>query len=287
MKIPLDGALKATRKMSLKEPTVPKREYANAVVDGWFVNIRDVNELILSVVAQLMGSSESFMVFTLNLDHLVKLRRNNAFREAYARAKYVTADGFPVVTLARLSGFHIERTTGADLIEPTCEIAAQRNLPIFLIGSTLPALSASASYLMNRFPRLDIRGAFAPPPNFDPNSRLADEVIAMLSAAEVRLCFVALGAPRQELFSAKAMERTAGICFLPIGAGLDFIAGAQKRSPKLLQDLHLEWAWRLVQEPRRLARRYALCAILFLELLLKHYYSWVHGRKRTYNSVSP
>src|ERR1700685_1405838 len=141
--------------MQLNECTTTELEHVATVVDGRFVNVRNVNELIQGIAAQLMGSSAAFIVFTLNLDHLVKLRRNAAFRDAYARAKYVTADGFPVVTLARLSGFRIERTTGADLIEPTCEIAAQHNLPVFLIGSTLAALSASASYLVNKFPRLD------------------------------------------------------------------------------------------------------------------------------------
>jgi exopolysaccharide biosynthesis WecB/TagA/CpsF family protein len=248
-------------------------------VDGWFVNISDIEELIEHLVADLTENRASFMVCTLNLDHLVKLRGNPAFREAYGRAKYVTADGFPVVTLAGFSGLYIERTTGADLIEPTCEVAARLNFPIFLMGSTLPALSVSAAHLVRKFPRLDIRGAFAPPYNFDPNSVLADEVIAIINESGARLCFVALGAPRQELFSAKATERTAGICFLPVGAGLDFIAGTQKRSPKLFQDLHLEWAWRLGHEPIRLSRRYALCAILFLELLFRHYYSRVRAGK--------
>jgi exopolysaccharide biosynthesis WecB/TagA/CpsF family protein len=242
-------------------------------VDGWKVNIANMTELMKLIVAELKKSSASFTVCTLNLDHVVKLRRNAEFREAYSRAHYVTADGFPIVMLARLSGYRIERTTGADLIEPICRIAAYGDLPVFLLGSSLAALCAAGSRLATSCPDLDIRGAFAPPRGFDPASPLADEITDILSASGARICFVALGAPLQELFSARAMERTSGICFLPVGAGLDFLAGSQLRAPSILQYLKLEWAWRLVLNPIRLSGRYARCAIVFFELILKHYRS--------------
>jgi exopolysaccharide biosynthesis WecB/TagA/CpsF family protein len=242
-----------------------------ATIDGWPVNISCINELLACVVRQLTFSSVSFMVCTLNLDHVVKLRHYAKFREAYARARYVTADGFPIVTLARLSGYRIERTTGADLIEPICKIAAKRNFPIFLMGSSLRTLCVSASRLVTNHPGLDIRGVFAPPRGFDPESPLAEEITTILGRSGARICFVALGAPRQELFSAKAIDRTTDICFLPVGAGLDFIAGSQLRAPTVLQHLKLEWAWRLVLNPTRLFVRYSQCAVLFLELVFRHY----------------
>ncbi len=240
-------------------------------VDGWSVNIANMSELMGCIVAQLRSSASSFMVCTLNLDHLVKLRRNAEFRNAYARAEFVTADGFPIATLGRLSGSRLERTAGSDLIEPVCKIAAQYDFPIFLVGSTLAVLSASASLLVANYPGLDIRGAFAPPRGFDPTSRLADEIIEIVRCSGARICFVALGAPRQEIFGARAIEKTSGVCFLPIGAGLDFLAGTQTRSPRLLRYLKLEWAWRLAHDPIGLIGRYRRCSFLFFELLLSHY----------------
>ena len=240
-------------------------------VDGWPVNATNLTELIGRIVTQLRFSSLSFMVCTLNLDHLVKLRRYAEFREAYGRAEYVTADGFPIVALAQLSGSRIERTTGADLIEPMCKVASQHALPIFLLGSSFSALCASAARLATNNPGLDIRGVFAPPYGFDPTSRQADEIIEIIRDSGARICCVALGAPRQENLSARAIAKTWGICFLPIGAGLDFVAGTQTRSPKSLQRLNLEWAWRLALDPTRLLGRYLRCAILFLELIFRHY----------------
>lgn len=246
---------------------------AVAKIDGWSVNVQSQRALIGNIRSGLAAGAPSFFICTLNLDHLVKLRRDSLFRRAYSHAAYVSADGFPIVLLARPSGFPVERTTGADLIEPVCDLAAREDLPIFLVGSTLAALCAGGAYLWRVFPALDIRGVHAPPQDFDLHSKTADELIALIRNSGARICFVALGAPKQEIFCARAVSalETSGICFLPIGAGLDFLAGTQRRSPKLLQKLNLEWAWRLANDPRRLFKRYFLCALLFAELVARHY----------------
>jgi exopolysaccharide biosynthesis WecB/TagA/CpsF family protein len=237
------------------------------VIEGQTINVASVESTVSGIVARLKGSKESFLVFTLNLDHLVKLRRDQEFRAAYRSAEFVTADGFPIVTLARLDGVSIQRTAGSDLIEPLCRSAAENELPIFLLGTTLSVLCAVARQLTARIDGLDIRGVFAPPGGFSAKSSIADECIRVLTGSGARVCFVALSAPLQEIFAAAAMKRATGIAFVAIGAGLDFIAGTQIRSPLLLRQLNLEWLWRLCSDPRRLAGRYMHCAILFAELL--------------------
>jgi len=232
-----------------------------------------------------MSLSPSFMVCTLNLDHLVKLRRDVEFQKAYSRAKFVTADGFPIVTLASISGSSIELTAGSNSVEPICKMAAHRNLPIYLVGSTLAVLRKSASTLVANYPGLDIRGVFSPPPGFDPTSLLADEIIKIISLSGAKICFVALGAPRQEIFSARAVERTSGICLFPIGASLDFIAGSQTRAPKVLQKLKLEWAWRLMLNPIRHFGRYSRCGYLFFELYFQTL--WSSAKARVVDSENP
>jgi exopolysaccharide biosynthesis WecB/TagA/CpsF family protein len=74
------------------------------------------------------------------------------------------------------------------------------------------------------------------------------------------LCFLALGAPRQELFASRCIDELDGTACLCIGAALDFIAGTQVRAPMFTQRAGLEWAWRMLKDPRRLAPRYARCA---------------------------
>ena len=89
---------------------------------------------------------------------------------------------------------------------------------------------------------------------------------AEVAASGARLCFLALGAPKQELFAAFAANRTHSIGFACIGGGLDFLAGTQTRCPRILQQLNLEWAWRMVTHPRRLGLRYLRCGALFVRL---------------------
>jgi N-acetylglucosaminyldiphosphoundecaprenol N-acetyl-beta-D-mannosaminyltransferase len=237
-------------------------------IDGQPVNVRNLSHAVTSIIARLSHPG-SFLVCTLNLDHLVKLRKSGQLRQAYARAEIITPDGFPIVKLGDLRGCRLERTTGADLIEPLCAIATQRRLPIFLIGSTFAVLSKSARRLLTSHIDLEIAGVYAPSQSFSVQSAEADEAIDVIRRSGARLCFLALGAPLQELFGLRAVDETFGVAFLPIGAGLDFLAGAQVRCPSWLQSMNLEWAWRLTRDPRRLWLRYFRCAVLFAMLLSK------------------
>jgi len=244
-------------------------------IEGQTINVTSVDNAVTRIIARLK-QPKSFLVFTLNLDHLVKLRLSQKFREAYQNAEFITADGFPIVTLAGLDGISIERTAGSDLIEPLCRAAATNDLPVFFLGTTLPALCAVGRELTTRIAGLDIRGVFAPPIGFSVNSPIAEEAIRVVAESGARICFVALSAPLQEIFAATAMQRTSNVAYAAVGAGLDFIAGTQTRCPPLLRQLNLEWLWRLSSDPSRLGGRYSRCAILFAELLCRT----ILGRRR-------
>jgi exopolysaccharide biosynthesis WecB/TagA/CpsF family protein len=231
----------------------------NLTVDGVTVNISSLNEAVSSIV-DAVEHGENFSVCTLNLDHVVQLQQKPDFRAAYRRARFVTADGFPIVVLSHLLGTPITRTTGADLVAPLCEAAGKRGLPIFLFGSDTPTLEKTATELRRRYEGLQIAGTFAPGRGFDAYSTEADAAIAQIRASGAKLCFLALGAPRQELFASRCIDELDGTACLCIGAALDFIAGTQVRAPMFTQRAGLEWAWRMLKDPRRLAPRYARCA---------------------------
>lgn len=249
-----------------------------AEIDGQIITTRNLDDAV-SGIMQRLGCWKSFSVCTLNLDHLVKLRTNASFRKAYADAEFVLADGFPIVTFARLKGVALERATGADLINPLCRAAAARDIPIYLFGTTLPTLCAAARKLAATNPGLKIAGVYSPASEFQVNSEAADEAVAVIRRSGARICFVALGAPRQELFSARAVKATSGIAFLGIGASLDFIGETQTRCPRVIRRLNLEWAWRVVSDPRRLGPRYIACAALFARLYAR--YAWINAWRTT------
>lgn len=247
----------------VRNPRLP----ALARVDGREINIATLVGAV-ACIADAAEARRGFTVFTLNLDHLVKLRRDEAFRAAYAQADFVTADGAPVAALARRQGADIRRTTGADLVVPLCQEAAHRGLPVYLFGSRAPVLEASARELSLRCGgRLKIACMDSPGHGFDPQGPEADAAIERIAASRARLCFIALGAPKQELFAARARARGVRCGFVCIGAALDFLAGEQLRAPRLMQALNLEWLWRLGANPRRLAARYGECALLLADLV--------------------
>ena len=228
-------------------------------VEGATVNIRSVDEAVSAVVTAAQNDETAYLC-TLNLDHCTKLRSDSRFRTAYRHARFVTADGFPIMLLGRMRGVSLERTAGSDLIWPLCNEALRRHLPIVFFGASIPVLRKAQLQIMKRLPGIEIVGIQAPPPMFDPESDEADEAIEFILRSGARLCFLAIGAPRQEVFALRCLDRVPGTTFVCIGAGLDFIAGTQARAPRFFQDHGLEWLWRLMSNPRRLGMRYLRCA---------------------------
>jgi len=252
-------------------PSAPPPD-GSPCVDGQFINVASLDGAVAAVRAR-AATGHGFTFFTLNLDHLVKLREHAGFRDAYRRANFVSADGWPVALLAgrggsRRGGAAVRVTTGADLVAPLCAAAARDGVPVYLFGATEESLIQAAAALRAASPGLDIRGWHAPPFGFDPLSAAAGADADRIAASGARLVFVALGAPKQELFSARAATRHPGLGLVCVGAALDFLSGAQVRAPRLVRAARLEWLWRLAHAPRALSGRYARCAALLVGLAL-------------------
>ena len=231
---------------------------ADAYIEGLRISALSLPETA-KLICRHAGSEAAKIVFTLNLDHVVKMRKDVAFRAAYQRAPLITADGFPIVLACRLQGKRVNRVTGSDLIAPISAEAARCGKSIYLFGSSATVLIKASRLLQERNPELKIAGFFAPPREFNPTSEEAIRCVAAIGGSGADLCFVALGAPKQELFADQGRRLLPNISFVCIGAGLDFIAGAQTRAPLLMQRWGLEWLWRAFSDPRRLLYRYLLC----------------------------
>ena len=225
---------------------------------------------LLSDLSRRFDAGEGFSVATLNLDHAVKLAQDPAFRAAYADQTHVTADGNPIVWLSRLAGQpDVTLVPGSELIDPVAALAAEKGVPVALFGATDASLLAAAKALEARHAGLVITKTLAPPMGFDPNGAAADEAIQKIRDSDAGLVFLALGAPRQEIFAARAQAALSGIGFISIGAGLDFVSGAQRRAPKWVRALAAEWLWRMLGNPKRLAARYGACLLILPSLTVR------------------
>ncbi|RBO52912.1 glycosyltransferase [Rhodovulum sp. BSW8] len=225
------------------------------------VTVASMAGLLADLEARLVRG-DGFSVATLNLDHVVKLSRDPAFRAAYLAQSHVTADGNPIVWLSRLAGQRVELVPGSDLIGPVFALAARHEWPVAFFGSTAETLEQAKKVVEADYPGLRVVATLAPPMGFDPEGAAADAMIEELGRSGARICLVALGAPKQERFAARAAPRLPGTGFLSIGASLDFVAGRQRRAPRWVRRIAAEWLWRMLSDPARLGRRYLDCLIV-------------------------
>ena len=190
-----------------------------------------------------------------NVHSVVTATRDPRFHEVLRRADLALPDGAPVAWMMRRAGAaHQRRVCGPDLMLDLCARASRQALPVYLYGSTEATLAQLRQALLARWPALVIAGAHAPP--FRPLSAEEDEQdVQRIRDSGARLVFVSLGCPKQEAWMASHRDRLDAV-LLGGGAAFDFHAGRIERAPARWRALGLEWAHRLLQEPRRLGMRY-------------------------------
>lgn len=228
---------------------------------------RDGLEDVAQEIVCMAMRGPAAMVVTPNADHIVNLERDGELRAAYARADLVVPDGMPVVWASRLLGTPVkERVAGSDLMPRLCEIAAQRQLKVFLLGGAEGVAARAADRLVQAYPGLFVAGTSCPPRGFendaDQNARLAEAV----RQSDADLVFVCLGSPKQEVWISRHLAGFHKGVFLGVGGAIDFCAGTLRRPPLWMQRAGLEWLYRVAQEPRRLAGRYAKDLYFFVVL---------------------
>nr|WP_217434095.1 WecB/TagA/CpsF family glycosyltransferase [Leisingera sp. ANG59] len=206
-----------------------------------------------------LKARQGFALATVNLDHLVKLGQSPAFLAAYQAQDLVVADGRPIVWLSRLARRPVELMPGSDMVLPLCRLAAEAKVPVVLAGSTEEVLQDAKDALTEAVPGLEVAWAHAPAGRFDPDGEEADRILHRLDATGPCLCFLALGAPKQERLAQRGRKLAPAAGFASVGAGLDFLGGHQKRAPAWVRAIAMEWLWRALSSPARLLPRYMKC----------------------------
>lgn len=213
-------------------------------------------------------------VATSNVDFLVKTLswapgspRHPELQQVLREAAINTADGMPLVWASRLLGGNIrERVSGSDLVPEICRQAAERGVSVFLLGGESEVAEEAARRLRDAAPALDIAGIDSPFVHTE-GIRLADEApqdvgtSTLINTSGARILFVGFGNPKQEIWFRRNAHRLDARVVLGIGGTYNFLAGKIGRAPAWMQRTGLEWVHRLVSEPRRLWKRYAIGSI--------------------------
>lgn len=222
------------------------------------------------VINRSASSEHAELIFTANTDHLRMLESNSEFAQAYAAASIVTADGIPVYTRARLAGQNVHHIPGSDLLVVLCNHPRASNKRFaFMCSSAGTALALEKVLIQKGF--LKKRLLFIVPEfGFESTASGASASIlrALRSFAPTHLV-MGVGAPKSEVWTFKHRHELAGIWCCCFGAGVDYFAGTKRRAPLPVRRARLEWLWRLLAEPSRLAPRYAVGASFLVKSFFK------------------
>jgi N-acetylglucosaminyldiphosphoundecaprenol N-acetyl-beta-D-mannosaminyltransferase len=216
---------------------------------------------------------------TANLDHLRRYRREPVARALIDTADMVLADGAPLVWASRLAGAALpERVAGSDMIWSISEAASRRDASIFLLGGDPGVADRAAQVLLEHYADLAVAGTLCPPVGFEKDARELERIRRQITEAAPHIVFVGLGFPKQDLLIKHLYSFLPEASFIGVGIGLSFVAGELSRAPGWTHPLGLEWLYRLLQEPRRLVRRYILEGVPFaLQLLTAAVWQHLHA----------
>jgi exopolysaccharide biosynthesis WecB/TagA/CpsF family protein len=223
-------------------------------------------------MSDFLAKLDNGVVFTPNVDHLMKLQSDPDFFKIYSCADYVVCDSKILIYAAKLLGTPLkEKISGSDLFPAFCRYHKSNDaVKIFLLGGKEGVARKAQGRINSHTGRDIIVGSYAPPFGFEHDPRECAKILELINQSGATVLAVGLGAPKQERFIAQYRHQLPQIkIFFAIGATIDFEAGNVCRAPQWVSEVGLEWLYRLVSEPNRLWKRYLVEDPPFLWLVLK------------------
>lgn len=235
-----------------------------------FVDNLTMSEAIDKIELLIKNKSNSYVV-TPNVDHIVRLESDKEFQKIYSNADLVLTDGKPLVWISKIYKTPIvEKVSGSDLFPKLCEMATKKGYRIFFLGAAEGVAEVAANRLRKRFESIKIVGTYSPPFGFEKSPVEIEKICNMVSSVVPDILIVCLGAPKQEKFIYQYKDKLNVPVSIGLGASIDFEAGHIQRSPNWMSNVGLEWFYRFIKEPNRLARRYFVDDLLIIRLFFKY-----------------
>lgn len=203
-----------------------------------------------------------------NVHTTVMAYHDEKYQKVQNQAAMALPDGKPLSIVSKMRGFRsAERVPGPDLMPELFRLSEKKGYSHFFYGSTQDTLDKLRETVLKEYPMLNIAGIYSPP--FRKMTDEEDqEIIDRINETHADFIWVGLGAPKQEFWMAEHKGKVCGL-MLGVGAGFDFHAGTVKRAPRWMQEWCLEWLYRLLQDPKRLIRRYADTNLSFIYHVLR------------------
>lgn len=203
-----------------------------------------------------------------NVHTTVMAYENDEYRKVQNGGVLAIPDGGPLSAVSRKRGYKdAERVTGPDLMEELFRISEEKGYSHYFYGSTNETLNQIEKKLKEKYPKLKIAGLYSPPFSSDIAIESNDK-IQEFNNNKVDFFWVGLGAPKQEIWM-NYHENRINSLMIGVGAGFDYFSGNIKRAPMWMQKCNMEWVYRLIQDPKRLLKRYIITNTKFILLMMK------------------
>jgi N-acetylglucosaminyldiphosphoundecaprenol N-acetyl-beta-D-mannosaminyltransferase len=238
---------------------------ARSNVLGCAIDRMDMEQTV-EHIDRLIASGGFARHMAVNVAKLVGLRDDPGLRDIVARCDIVSPDGQGIVWASRLLGDPLpERVAGIDLMHSLIALAERRGYRVFILGAQGTVLERAVERIRERHPRLELAGCRD---GYYADDEAGD-VCDAIRATSPHIVFLAMSSPRKEYFLGEYGERLGAQFVMGVGGSIDVIAGVTRRAPIVWQRLGLEWLFRMLQEPRRMFRRYSVTNTRFAWLLAR------------------
>jgi N-acetylglucosaminyldiphosphoundecaprenol N-acetyl-beta-D-mannosaminyltransferase len=218
--------------------------------------------------------AECKFVITPNVDHIVQVQSNINLQTSYKKASLVVTDGKPVIWVANFLNVHIPETVpGSDLVPAIFEYVQNHNksIKVFLLGAMPGVADQAKRNIAQQWPIVEVVGTLSPDFGFDKNEIESQRICEIINKTGADLLVIGLGAPKQELWITRYASELSVSSALCVGATIDFLAGEKPRAPLWMRKFALEWLHRMLSEPKRLAKRYIVDAIIFPQIVFQEW----------------
>lgn len=210
----------------------------------------------LNRIEAMVCSGQSHYVVTPNVDFVMQAQTDAELRRILFEADLSICDGTPLLWASGLLGNPLpERVAGSDLVPALLKVAAQKAHRVFFLGGTSKSSELAVARVREQYPQLKLAGHFSPP-FADLLDMDLDEIRTQIRLARPDLLFVSFGSPKGEKWIRLMLEELRVPVSISVGATLDFLAGTVARAPRWMRRTGTEWLFRVIQEPRRLTKRY-------------------------------
>lgn len=221
----------------------------------------------LSIIIGMIKTRNPHQHVVVNVNKLVELRRNPVFKEIIVNCDIINADGMPLVWASRILGIPLkERVTGIDLMQSLLKKGMEEKYSFYFLGAREWVVKKVVQIVKDRYPAIQMAG-FRNGYWFTTEEEI--EAVEAIKKAHPDILFIAMSSPKKEVFLKKYLNLMQVPFAIGVGGSFDVIAGITKRAPVWMQKAGLEWLFRLIQEPRRLWKRYLFSNTLFAFLVVK------------------